>query len=275
MAVSRTVALLAALSLSLLCVVYLKSSYKGFRGVLLLAGRGLFLVVLTSWLVSVFYPRLRSSSRLPPSPHSRAEEEDVKRRQERARKELQEKFSERASMYQESVLEPRQESKLRKKEEHFYRMTGEAWKLTPGHTLGEDESVPEQLEDEDGAPSIRAARRRKLPERGARVPPPPEPRREKKVIVLPDEPPESDEGVVRVVLRCPSGRTIQRKFLKSHSSQVLLDWMQKSGFPPALYTLCTSYPRRALDAGEELSLEDAGIDTHTVLNVEEKDVSGP
>ncbi|XP_018600362.1 UBX domain-containing protein 8 [Scleropages formosus] len=276
MAVSRTVALLGILFLSFLSIVYMKSSYKaGFQDILLLVGRALFLVLLSSWLVSILYPRLRSSSASAPPPRSRNEDEDMKRRQEQARKEQQETLCNKAAAYHESVLMPRQESKLRKKEERFYRMTGEAWKLSPGQLLGEGELVTEHLDDEDldDTPNVRAMRRRKIPESATRILVQPDPPQEKKVIILPDEPLENDEGVVRVVLRCPSGRTLQRKFLKSHSSLTLLQWMQKIGYPPALYTVCTSYPRRALDTGQDLSLEDAGIDTDTVLNIEEKDTS--
>lgn len=57
------------------------------------------------------------------------------------------------------------------------------------------------------------------------------------------------------------------------SHQLLLDWIKKSGYPPALYTLCTSYPRTPLLTAADVSLEDAGILMHTVLNVEEKDPS--
>lgn len=45
-------------------------------------------------------------------------------------------FTRQASTYQESVLRPRQEAQLQKKEQRFYRMTGEAWKLTQGQLLG-------------------------------------------------------------------------------------------------------------------------------------------
>ncbi|KPP61643.1 UBX domain-containing protein 6-like [Scleropages formosus] len=196
MAVSRTVALLGILFLSFLSIVYMKSSYKaGFQDILLLVGRALFLVLLSSWLVSILYPRLRSSSASAPPPRSRNEDEDMKRRQEQARKEQQETLCNK-----------------------------------------EGELVTEHLDDEDldDTPNVRAMRRRKIPESATRI------------LVQPDPPQEK---------------------------KTLLQWMQKIGYPPALYTVCTSYPRRALDTGQDLSLEDAGIDTDTVLNIEEKDTS--
>ncbi|XP_036385519.1 UBX domain-containing protein 8 [Megalops cyprinoides] len=279
MSASRTIVLFAILSLSLFCYASMKSSNMGVKGALLLAGRGLFLLCLSSWLVSVLYPWIRSSSPTPRT-HPEVPEEEVKRKQELARKEQQEKHSEKASSYQESVLKPRQEFRLRKKEEHFYRMTGEAWKLTQGQPLGEGETSEQHSEEEEEAeegdnetPNQKAVRRRKLPESATRAPPPPDPPQPKRVVVLPDEPPEDAEGVVRVALRCPSGRTVRRKFLKSHNSLVLVDWLLKTGYHPAIYTICTSYPRTPLQMGKDLTLEDAGIRMDTVLNVEEKDPS--
>ncbi|MGH0160192.1 UNVERIFIED_CONTAM: hypothetical protein FKN15_038965 [Acipenser sinensis] len=145
----------------------------------------------------------------------------------------------RASTYQENVLQPRQEAKFRKKEEHFYRMTGEAWKLSEGYTLGLDQDSEEGavLDEEDftsESPNQEVLRRRKLPENATRPPPPLEPPRQKRV---------------------------------------LLDWMLKIGYHPAIYTVCTTYPRRPLEIGKETSLEDTGITSDTVLNVDEKDPS--
>ncbi|KAG9353608.1 hypothetical protein JZ751_011729 [Albula glossodonta] len=198
-----------------------------------------------------------------------------------------------ANSYQESVLRPRQESKLRQREERFYRMTGESWKLTQGQPLGagastfihcspqdlelsallysltrlpapvfplyfsfrkfqfhpiagrlwvwaslqEGESPEPQSQDEEGGsdtPNQQAVRRRKLPESATRAPP------------QPDRPVEK---------------------------RVLLDWLLKTGYHPAIYTVCTSYPRRPLDTGRDLTLADVGIKMDTVLNVEEKDPS--
>lgn len=49
--------------------------------------------------------------------------------------------------------------------------------------------------------------------------------------------------------------------------------MMKTGYPPALYTLCTSYPRKTLLMAADVSLEEAGILTDTLLHVEEKEPS--
>ncbi|KAJ8401881.1 hypothetical protein AAFF_G00374620 [Aldrovandia affinis] len=275
MTASKTIVLFGILSLSLFCLASVKNSNMGVKGALLLAGRGLFLLGLSSWLVSILYPWLRPPSPSPPPDHREVPDEEMKQKRELARKEQQDKHSEKANSYQESVLKPREESKLKKREERFYRMTGAAWKLTEGQPLGEGES-PEPLSQEEGGnenPNQQALRRRKLPESATRAPPQPERPQKKRVVVLPEEPADDAEGVVKVALRCPSGRTVQRKFLKSHNSLVLLDWLLKTGYHPALYTVCTSYPRRPLDTGRDLTLEDVGIKMDTVLNVEEKDPS--
>ncbi|XP_043825814.1 UBX domain-containing protein 8 isoform X4 [Dromiciops gliroides] len=131
------------------------------------------------------------------------------------------------------------------------------------------------LAGEDGAPgdtpSRKASRRRKLPEPASRVSASPEQPRAKKVLALPEEPPETAAEVVAVALRCPDGRMFRRRFYKSCSAQVLLDWMMKVGYHSSIYTLSNSYPRRPLEVGEDQTLEDTGLTTDTVLNVEEKE----
>ncbi|XP_021456935.1 UBX domain-containing protein 8 isoform X1 [Oncorhynchus mykiss] len=261
MSSSKTSWLLGTLLISILCFVSWKHSIIDVRGAFLLVGRGLLLLGLSTLMVSYFYPRLRSLfSSNTRSTSEYSEDEEAKQRQKQAREELQEKHSEKAFSYQESVLRPRQESSMRKKEERFYRMTGETWKLTDGEQLGEGESLGQSAQEAvDGTPNQEAVRRRKLPESATRLHPKPE------------VPPQ--KRVVRVALRCPSGRTIHRRFLKSDSSSVLLDWLLKTGYHPAVYTLCTTYPRQPLVIGKDISMGDAGILTHTVLNVEGKDPS--
>ncbi|XP_074084362.1 UBX domain-containing protein 8 isoform X3 [Macrotis lagotis] len=200
-------------------------------------------------------------------------EDENKRRQKRAREQQQETLRSQSSEYLEKVLKPRQEMKLRKQQEDFYQMMGESWKSLDGHKLGGQEP---RLAQEDGAPgdspNKEASKRRKLPEpmtcRSASAEQRP---RVKKVLVLPEEPPETAKEVVAVALRCPDGRVFRRRFYKLCSSQVLLDWMMKVGYQRSIYTLSTSYPRRPLEVGEDQTLEDAGLTTDTVLNVEEKE----
>jgi len=66
-------------------------------------------------------------------------------------------------------------------------------------------------------------------------------------------------------------REDEKVMFVSYHHQLLLDWMMKTGYHPALYTLCTSYPRTELIAAADVSLEEAGLLTNTVLNVEEKE----
>ncbi|XP_007447680.1 PREDICTED: UBX domain-containing protein 8 isoform X3 [Lipotes vexillifer] len=118
-----------------------------------------------------------------------------------------------------------------------------------------------------------AAKRRNFPKPVTKVSPPAEQPTQKEVLDLPEEPPEIAAEVVTVALRCPSGRVLRRRFYKSCSSQVLFDWMMKIGYHTSLYSLSTSFPRRALEVERGWSLQDVGITVDTVLNVEEKEQS--
>uniref|UniRef100_A0A2K5WPC5 UBX domain-containing protein 8 n=1 Tax=Macaca fascicularis TaxID=9541 RepID=A0A2K5WPC5_MACFA len=93
----------------------------------------------------------------------------------------------------------------------------------------------------------------------------------KEIPDLPEEPSQTAEEVVTVALRCPSGNVLRRRFLKSCSSQVLLDWMMRIGYHTSLYSLSTSFPRRPLAVEGGQSLEDVGITVDTVLILEEKE----
>ncbi|XP_030625034.1 UBX domain-containing protein 8 [Chanos chanos] len=274
MAAFKSAVLCTVLAL-IFCFTSWKFSILGIKGALLLAGRGLFFLGLLTWLGTSLYPRLKSFLRtnIPAPTECQRDNEEEKLKQELAWREQQERHNAKSSSYQELVLRPRQEALLRQKEERFYRMTGETWKLSPGYSVGEGETELHIQEDTNETPNQRAIKRRKLPVRTSRAPEPVHICPEKRVIVLPDEPSDDTEGVVKVALRCPSGRTVYRRFLKSHSSFVLLDFLLKTGYHPTIYTLCTSYPRRPLLTGAELSLEDVGIVRDTVLNIEEKDPS--
>ncbi|XP_036621355.1 UBX domain-containing protein 8 isoform X2 [Trichosurus vulpecula] len=202
-------------------------------------------------------------------------EDENKRRQKLAREEQQETLSRQSSAYLENVLKPRQEMKLKKQEERFYQMTGETWKTLNGYKLGGHEEP--RLANENRAPGDtpikEASRRRKLPEHWRPISASCERPKAKKVLVLPEEPPETAEEVVVVALRCPDGRVLRRRFYKTCCSQVLLDWMTKVGYHGSLYTLSTSYPRRPLEVEADQTLEDTGLTSDTVLNVEEKEPS--
>lgn len=253
----------------------LRSHPLGLREIAFWMGRGILLLALTTFLVSVVAPyfntlHLFDSSRAVP-------QEADERHQEMVRREQQEFFSKKASEYNENILRPRQEEKLRKLEERFYKMTGQTWKLTEGYTLGQEE---EDGQNDPAGPSDRvetaneeAIRKRKLPERVTKQPPRCEQPQPKRVIVLPEEPDDSQDGVVTIALRCPSGRVYRRRFYKSCSSLVLLDWMMKIGYHPLLYSICTPMPRRPLAPITTATLESIGITRHTALNIEEKDPS--
>ncbi|XP_045677525.1 UBX domain-containing protein 8 [Phyllostomus hastatus] len=256
----------------------------GIKDIILLCGRIFLLLALLTLIISVTTSWLNSfkSSQV----YLKEEEEKNEKRQKLAREKQQEAQGEKVSRYIENVLKPHQEMRLKKLEERFYRMTGETWKLSNGHQLGGDEdSVLENERQTSFETANReAARRRNLPKPSTEVPPPgeqpvPEPGEQpepEEVPDLPDEPPEAAEEAVTVALRCPSGRVLRRRFLKSCSSQALLDWMLKIGYHSSLYSLSTSFPRRPLEVegGPHCrTLQDIGITVDTVLNVEEKEPS--
>ncbi|XP_065096594.1 UBX domain-containing protein 8 [Paramisgurnus dabryanus] len=255
------------------CFISWKRSIIGVKDALMLAGRGLILLAICTLMIYIFQ-RLKSffspvCRELPASPLH----ESTRLKQEQARINQQNKHSEKTSDYAEAVIKPRQNSLHEQKMERYHRMTGETWKLTQGFTVGDETETHDDDDlDINETPIQRAKRRRRL-QTAAGVPIQQEVPKQKMVIVLPDEPQPDTAGVVKIALRCPSGRTIHRRFLKTWSSLLLLDWMKKSGYPPAIYTLCTSYPRKPLLMAEDVNLEDAGILMDTVLNVEEKDPS--
>uniref|UniRef100_A0A2K5ZIA2 UBX domain-containing protein 8 n=1 Tax=Mandrillus leucophaeus TaxID=9568 RepID=A0A2K5ZIA2_MANLE len=196
------------------------------------------------------------------------EEEKNEKRQKLVRKKQQEAQGEKASRYIENVLKPHREMKLRKLEERFYQMTGEAWKLSSGHKLGGDEGASQTSFETSNR---EAAKTQNLPKPLTEFPSPAEQPTCKEIPDLPEEPSETAAEVVTVALRCPSGNVLRRRFLKSCSSQVLLDWMMRIGYHTSLYSLSTSFPRRPLAVEGGQSLEDVGITVDTVLILEEKE----
>ncbi|XP_024620735.1 UBX domain-containing protein 8 isoform X2 [Neophocaena asiaeorientalis asiaeorientalis] len=220
----------------------------GIKDLILLCGRIFLLLTLLTLIISVTTSWVNSfkSSQV----YLKEEEEKNEKRQKLVRKKQQEAQGEKASRYIENVLKPHQEMKLKKLEERFYHMTGETWKLSNGHKLGGDEDLVLESESQTSSETSNreAAKRRNLPKPVTKVSPPAEQPTQKEVLDLPEEPPEIAE-------------------------EVLFDWMMKSGYHTSLYSLSTSFPRRALEVERGWSLQDVGITVDTVLNVEEKEQS--
>uniref|UniRef100_A0A8C5ZM77 UBX domain protein 8 n=1 Tax=Marmota marmota marmota TaxID=9994 RepID=A0A8C5ZM77_MARMA len=202
------------------------------------------------------------------------EEEKNEKRQKLVRKKQQEAQGEKASRYIENVLKPHQEMRLKKLEEHFYQMTGETWKLSGGHKLGGDEELVLENTSQTSFETTnrQAAKRRNLPKllTEAEDSTSAEQPSQKQVFRLT---PLTELYQFTVALRCLGGKVLRRRFFKSWSSQVLLDWMMKIGYHTSLYGLSTSFPRRPLEVERDRSLADIGITVDTVLNVEEKEQS--
>uniref|UniRef100_A0A1D5R8B7 UBX domain-containing protein 8 n=1 Tax=Macaca mulatta TaxID=9544 RepID=A0A1D5R8B7_MACMU len=239
---------------------------SGIKDFLLLCGRIFLLLALLTLIISVTTSWLNSfkSSQV----YLKEEEEKNEKRQKLVRKKQQEAQGEKASRYIENVLKPHREMKLRKLEERFYQMTGEAWKLSSGHKLGGDEGTSQSSFETSNR---EAAKSQNLPKPLTEFPSPAVQPTCKEIPDLPEEPSQTAEEVVTVALRCPSGNVLRRRFLKSCSSQVLLDWMMRIGYHTSLYSLSTSFPRRPLAVEGGQSLEDVGITVDTVLILEEKE----
>ncbi|XP_068089802.1 UBX domain-containing protein 8 isoform X2 [Hyperolius riggenbachi] len=249
------------------------SAFMCFKDLAFWGGRLILILALVTLAISMLAPYV--SSVCPPRHSETVPQHVTDRQQELVRKGQQELLSKKAKQYSEEVLKPREAEKLKKQEEKFYKMTGQIWTLTEGQRLGEtEESDSERHSVDHGVLTVNqeAIRKRKLPEHVTKPLPKAEQPQPKKVITLPEEPNELEKGVVTIALRCPSGRVYKRRFYKSCSSLVLLDWMMKIGYHSALYTICTPIPKCYLELKKDLTLEDIGIIRQTVLNVEEKDV---
>ncbi|XP_073493054.1 UBX domain-containing protein 8 isoform X2 [Phyllobates terribilis] len=219
MAARSRAVVLCLLLVSFFILLCLRSHPLGLKEIAFWLGRFILILALITFILSVVTPyfnavRLSGGSQAVP-------QQENEHHQEMARKEQQELLSKRASEYSENVLKPRQEEKLKKLEERFYKMTGQTWKLAEGYTLGEAENQ----QNDSTAPNNRvetaneeAVRKRKLPEHVTKPLPQKELPKPKRVIILPEEPSESEGGVVTIALRCPSGRVYRRRFYKTYSS---------------------------------------------------------
>ncbi|KAE8631552.1 hypothetical protein XENTR_v10001229 [Xenopus tropicalis] len=199
-------------------------------------------------------------------------QEEKERQQKLLREKQQEQLSKRVNLHAENVLKPREELKLQKKKEKYGKT--QRWTLSQGYRLGEaEEGVNKCSDSAHGTESANneALRKRKLPEQVTKPLPKDEQPKPRKVIALPEEPSEVGDGVITIVLRCPSGRVFKRRFYTSCTSEVLLDWMKKLGYHPVIYTIYSTFPRCQLELKNGSSLEDIGILKDMVLNVEKKD----
>ncbi|XP_072038398.1 UBX domain-containing protein 8-like [Amphiura filiformis] len=219
----------------------------------------------SAWWYSIFPKTEAEEKGLP--------EEELASQRQSHRERIQEDYKEKASKYQEEILNPREEAKQEQSEKEFYHFTGPAWK-----------GKAERLGDPDEDPNVRQRKRaqgsskdavsaRKLPESVTTPPPQPEPEPEKpkRIITLPDEPDEHTSQCITVAMRGVTGKVKKRRFLYTNQVQVLIDWMTKQGYHPQIYTLCTTYPKKDLYQHALQSLEEMGIVRDTLVVVEERE----
>ncbi|XP_077332353.1 UBX domain-containing protein 8 isoform X2 [Lithobates pipiens] len=273
-AVGSRIPILCLLIISFFILLVSTRQRIGFNDIAFWGGRFILILALVTLAINYLIPYFSSFRQ---ASHSQTVAQDeIDRQQELVRKCQQDSLNKKAREYSEDVLKPREAEKLKKQEQTFYRMTGQTWKLTEGHALGEAEESEDNVDSEEAygveTANEKAIRKRKLPEHVTKPVLKAEQPQPKKVISLPEEPSELEVGVVTIALRCPSGRVYKRRFYKSYSSLVLLDWMMKIGYHPVFYTICTPIPKSYLELRKDLTLENIGITKHTVFNVEEKDV---
>ncbi|XP_020605014.1 FAS-associated factor 2-like [Orbicella faveolata] len=88
---------------------------------------------------------------------------------------------------------------------------------------------------------------------------------------IPEEPENSDPNSIRVLIKLPNGKRLERRFLKSHSLQALYDFVFCDEESPAEFVLVSNFPRKiyAFDSSnEDQTLETAGIEANALLFVQ-------
>ncbi|XP_025091180.1 UBX domain-containing protein 8-like isoform X1 [Pomacea canaliculata] len=188
------------------------------KGILGLAVMTLVIVPLIQWMVSWFIKRHNANQSSVTSEiqdKDGEEQERWKRKQNSAREELQRDHMAKAAGFKERILTPREDAKQKKKEELFCRFLGPAWK-GKGVVLGEDEGTKTKREEEFSknqdkctTPGQKAAALRRI-QSPTPQPSSQKPVRQKQIIKLPEEPEETAESTVLVILRSPLQTSYRR-----------------------------------------------------------------
>ncbi|KAI0223569.1 hypothetical protein LSAT2_025258 [Lamellibrachia satsuma] len=233
------------------------------KGILLLA-----LVAVLAHLLESWNTRLCNSR--DTTQESTINEDRLKQQEQLERTRIQKEHEKKAEAYTERILKPRRDAKREEQEQKLTRFSGPAWK-------GAAQALGGGTRTRDGS-SHEAALLRQLPEEIISPPRPiaPQPRQKTaapKPIVLPEEPEEGATDAVSIVLRTFQGRRHTRRFKTSDTVQTLLDYMTTVGYHQKVYTLMKSFPRRNLSDDLSHTLDELGLTSSLVLNVEERDKS--
>ncbi|CAD6192101.1 unnamed protein product [Caenorhabditis auriculariae] len=97
-------------------------------------------------------------------------------------------------------------------------------------------------------------------------------RRETLAKKLPSEPTESEQDVMQVKFRLPTGEQTMRRFRRKEPIQVMVDYLSSKGFSPALYKYFNSdYPKKEVNSHFDLtqSFFDAKWPAREQIHVEE------
>ncbi|XP_072041833.1 FAS-associated factor 2-like [Amphiura filiformis] len=92
---------------------------------------------------------------------------------------------------------------------------------------------------------------------------------------LPEEPDPKDPDAIRIVLKLPNGIRLERCFLKSHSLEVVYDYVFIQEDAPDEFQLLTNYPRRVLpcrpgdDSPTVPSITEAGLGQKEMIYVQD------
>jgi hypothetical protein len=190
-----------------------------------------------------------------------------------------------SASYEEKVVKPREEEKLKRAEEEL-KSVSRHWKLG-GHKLGrlDDESehldVTEQdvplLESEEDEPthqlrfrgvkrsdSQEAAGRRRLNvsqdllSQSSLSSSPQKDSSRGGDVCEGGEVGEDGDGVVTIAMKLPNQQVVQKKFSQVAKISELYTWLEELGWQTEEFEICSTYPRKHFN-NQELTLSEAGI----------------
>nr|CAG4645726.1 EOG090X0B12 [Lynceus sp. MCZ IZ 141354] len=90
---------------------------------------------------------------------------------------------------------------------------------------------------------------------------------------VPEEPPNDHKDAVRLLIRLPSGKRLERRFLRTqHTLCDLYHFVLADPDAPCQFDIATSFPRRTLPVeNSKMSLAEAGLQQSEVLLVTDLD----
>lgn len=91
--------------------------------------------------------------------------------------------------------------------------------------------------------------------------------------MLPPEPKSDDPNSTLLIIRLPNGNKQQRRFLRSHTLQIVMDYLETLDPDiPSKYNLVTNFPSKTLSDLTQ-TLEQYSLFPNAVLFLKEKDMA--